>query len=146
MVSYLLWIPAFYRSLEYTVDSHSVKMEKGVFWKKLVTVPYEKITNVDISQGPLQRMFNIGIIHIQTAGAGGAPAAIAEQRFRGVRDLEGLKDTIMERVKMERVKGYTIPRPEEIKKEVADESDSEILKRMLKELVAIREVLEKMQS
>ena len=141
MVPILLWIPAFYRSLEYVVDSDSVKSKKGVFWRERVTVPYPKITNMDVTQGPVQRMFNIGTIYVQTAGAGGAPGAQAELKLLGVRDLEGLKDTIMERVR-----GYTISRPEEVKKEVVEESDSRTLRRMLKELTAIREVLEKKQG
>ncbi|NOX97718.1 MAG: PH domain-containing protein [Nitrospirae bacterium] len=137
----LLWIPAFYKSLEYIIDSDSVKMRQGVFWRKRVTVPYAKITNIDVTQGPVQRMFNIGTIHIQTAGAGGPQGAHAELKLVGVRDLDGLKDAIMERVR-----GYTISRPEETRKEIAEESDSKIFKHILKELTAIREVLEKRQG
>ena len=141
MMPILLWMPAFYRSLEYVIDIDCVRMKKGVFWRKRVTVPYPKITNVDVTQGPVQRMFNIGIIRVQTAGAGGAQGAKAELRLLGVRDLEGLKDSIMGRVR-----GYTLSRSEEVKKEVVDESNSEILRHMLKELTTIREVLEKKQS
>jgi hypothetical protein len=137
----LLWIPAFYKSLEYVIDSDSVKMKKGVFWKKRVTVPFTKITNLDVTQGPVQRVFDIGTIHVQTAGAGGPQGAQAELKLLGVRDLDEVKDTIMERVR-----GYTILRPDEVKEKVVDESDLEIFGRMLKELTAIREVLEKKQS
>lgn len=135
---FLLWIPAFYKSLEYVIDSDSVKMNKGVFWKKRVTVPFTKITNLDVTQGPVQRAFDIGTIHVQTAGAGGPEGARAELKLLGVRDLDEVKDTIMERVR-----GYTILKPDEVKQKVADQSDSEIFARMLKELTAIREVLEK---
>jgi len=138
---FLLWIPAYYRSLEYILESDSIKAKRGVFWRRRVTVPYPKLTNVDVTQGPVQRMFDIGTIHIQTAGAGGAQGGQAELRLVGIRDLEGLKETIMERVRE-----YTISRPEEVKKELRVESDSEILKQMLKELMAIREVLEKRQN
>ena len=135
---FLLWIPAFYKSLEYVIDSDSVKMKKGVFWKKRVTVPFTKITNLDVTQGPVQRAFDIGTIHVQTAGAGGPEGARAELKLLGVRDLDEVKDTIMERVR-----GYTILKPDEVKQKVAEQSDSEIFARMLKELTAIREVLEK---
>ena len=141
MVPILLWIPAFYRSLEYIVDSDAVKMKKGVFWRKRVTVPYSKITNVDVTQGPVQRMLNIGTIHVQTAGAGSTQAAQAELTLLGVMDLDGLKDTIMERVR-----NYTFSGSQEVKKEIVEQSDSQILKHMLKELTAIREALEKRQS
>lgn len=137
----LLWIPAFYKSLEYIIDSDSVKIRQGVFWRKRITVPYTKITNIDVTQGPIQRIFNIGTIHVQTAGAGGAPGAQAEIRLLGIRDTDGLKDTIMEKIR-----GYTISEHEEVKKEVVQESDSEIFRHMLKELTAIHEALEKRQS
>ena len=136
-----LYIRAYYIALEYVIDNDSVKMKKGVFWRKRVTVPYTKITNVDITQGPVQRMFNIGTIQSQTAGAGGPGSGQAELNLVGVRDLEGLKDLIMERVR-----GHTISRPKEEQNEGIDESGSEILRQMLKELTAIREVLEERQS
>ena len=91
-----------------------------------------------MTQGPVQRAFDIGTIHVQTAGAGGPEGARAELKLLGVRDLDQVKDTIMERVR-----GYTILRPDEVKQKVAEQSDSEIFARMLKELTAIREVLEK---
>jgi uncharacterized membrane protein YdbT with pleckstrin-like domain len=133
----LLWIPAFYKSLEYVIDSDSIKMKKGVFWKKNVTVPFTKITNLDVTQGPLQRMFRIGTIHVQTAGAGGPQGTQAELKLLGVRDLNGLKNTIMERLG-----GHVVSRPDEVKEETVEASSSEIFGRMLKELTAIRKVLE----
>jgi uncharacterized protein len=141
MVPILLWIPAFYRSLEYIIDDDAVKMKKGVFWRKRVTVPYPKITNVDVTQGPVQRMFNIGSIHVQTAGAGSAQAAQAELRLMGVMDLDGLKDTIMERVS-----NFTFSGTREIKKEILEQNDSQILRHMLKELTAIRKAMERRRS
>lgn len=134
----IIWIPLFYRSLEYEICSDCVKMRSGVIWKRRVTVPFPKITNVDVTQGPLQRAFNLGTIHIQTAGAGGAQGARAEIVFTGVRDLEGVKEKIMERVK-----GYIGSRPEEGKEKVAEVSDSDVQGRMLEELRAIRSILEK---
>ena len=135
MALWAFWIPTFYQTLEYYIDSEAVKMNRGVFWKRLVTVPYGKITNVDVTQGPLQRMYRIGSIHVQTAGAGGAQGAQAELRLNGVRDLKGLKDIIMEGVR-----GHKSIQPE---KTEDYKNDSEILQSMLEELRAIHEALEK---
>ena len=132
----LIWMPAFYKSLGYAIESDCVRMEKGVFWKKNVTVPFTKITNVDVTQGPLQRVFNIGTIKVQTAGAGGAQGARAELVLIGVRQLEGLKETIMERVR-----GYKPSKTDEVQERVSKENVSEILERILRELTAIRELL-----
>ena len=135
MVLWALWIPAFYKTLEYYIDSEAIKMNRGVFWKRLVTVPYVKITNVDVAQGPLQRMYRIGTIHVQTAGAGGAQGAQAELRLNGVRDLKGLKDIIMEGVR-----GHKSIQPDKTEDYI---NDSEILRSILEELRAIHEALEK---
>jgi membrane protein YdbS with pleckstrin-like domain len=69
-----------------------------VFWQKRVTVPYAKITNIDVTQGPLQRSFDIGTIRVQTAGAGGAQGEQAEMVLWGLRDLEEVQNQIMRRV------------------------------------------------
>jgi len=86
-------------------------------------------------------MFNIGTIRVQTAGASGAQGAHAELKLLGVRDFNGLKDAIMERVI-----AYASLQSKKIKKQIVKESDSEILRRILKELTTIRDVLEKKSS
>ena len=137
MLLILLWIPAFYKSLEYVINSDSVKATAGVFWRKNVTIPYTKVTNLDITQGPLERMFDIGTIHVQTAGAGGQEAAKAELKLVGMRELDGLKDTIMEQIR-----SHTLTSPDKIQEIVSHEEDYQIFERILKELKAIRQVLE----
>ena len=138
MVPFLIWIPAYFRSLEYTIATDIVKGQKGVFWKRFHTVPYHKITNVDITQGPLQRSYNVGTIHCQTAGAGGQQGATAELKMEGAGDLEGLKEAIMERVK-----GTALSRPAEAQRGVGGIEESETLKEILRELIAMRGLLEK---
>lgn len=137
MLLIALWISAFYSSIEYIIDSDSIKGKKGVFWRRRVTVPFTKITNLDITQGPVQRIFDIGTIHVQTAGAGGPQGTQAELKLLGIRDLDEVKDTIMEKVR-----GYAISRVDQLEEKVVQESDSQILERVLKELTAIRKVLE----
>jgi membrane protein YdbS with pleckstrin-like domain len=136
MLPIAIYIPAYYRSLEYIIDTDDIRIISGVFWKKRITIPYPKITNIDITQGPVQRMYNVGIIHIQTAGAGGPQGAQAEMILVGIKDLEGLKSTIMERFR-----SNSGARVEEVKKEVAVENSTDILQQILQELTAIREVL-----
>ena len=99
MLLILMWIPAFYRSLEYSIDTDSVSGKKGVFWRRTVTIPYYKITNIDITQGPVQRWFNIGTIHCQTAGMAGPQGQKAELKLLGIKDLEDVKEMIREKVK-----------------------------------------------
>ncbi|HOI43768.1 MAG TPA: PH domain-containing protein [Elusimicrobiales bacterium] len=131
-----IWIPAFYRSLEYSIDEDAVRCNSGVFWKRRVTVPYSKITNVDIMQGPVQRVYGVGSVHVQTAGAGGAQGGMAELAFLGVRDLEGVREAIMSRMK---AGGGSAPRQAEPGRAPAGDTQEKILA----ELKAIRAALEK---
>ena len=135
MLLYALWIPAFYKTLEYHIDGEAVKASRGVFWKKHTSVPYAKITNIDITEGPLQRMYGIGTVHVQTAGAGGAQGAVAELRLDGVTDYVRLKEIVMAGVLgvSPRVTGDSAPIDE----------DTDISRQMLAELKAIRASLEK---
>ena len=128
------WIPAYHASLKYTIDNDVIRGSRGVFWRRNVSIPYTKITNVDITQGPLQRRFHIGTIHVQTAGFGGAQGAAAELRMPGIRDLTGVQEIIMEKV---RSHGYGTA--------AAGDSPTpvELMTKMAKELKTIRKALVK---
>jgi membrane protein YdbS with pleckstrin-like domain len=136
-----MWIPAFYRSLEYTIGGDSVKAKTGVFWKRHVTIPFSKVTNVDVTQGPLQRRFGLGTIHVQTAGAGGQQGGVAELRIYGVGDVDRIKETILSRVSGHAGRGASrrVGEP-------STRSDSELLGDILSELITIRRRLEGMGS
>ena len=140
MIPIIIWIPIAFRALEYYIDSEGVKMKGGVIWRKYVTVPYSKITNVDVTQGPLQRYCNIGTIHIQTAGAGGQQGAKAELKLNGIRKLEEIRDIIIKNVKSI---SYLYSNNKKPEKEIIADGKSPVLESMLEELKAIRKGLEK---
>ncbi len=138
MLPLVLWLGAYFRSLDYAVAEDVIKGRRGVLFKRSVTMPVHKITNVDITHGPLQRKFGVGYLHCQTAGAGGQQGARAELKMEGIRDLEKVKDAIMERIKESSMVGT-----ETAGLKVAAAGESDALGQMLKELKGIREALEK---
>ena len=103
MIPVGLWLPAYHRSIEYRIDSESVRSRRGVFWRRVTTVPFHKITNIDVTQGPVQRMFGIGTVHVQTAGAGGSQGGQAELLLQGIDDLEGMRNGLLAAASDERV-------------------------------------------
>ena len=105
LIIVLIWVPAAYRALEYYIQQDSVKMKGGVFWRKHVTIPNQKITNIDITQGPFERFLKIGTIHVQTAGAGGQQGQKAELKINGVREMGTIKDTIINNINTGTVTG-----------------------------------------
>lgn len=137
MILVAIWIPAAFKALEYTIDDDGVKMNGGVVWKKYVTVPYSKITNIDITRGPLQRLYNIGTIHVQTAGASGKQGEKAELKLAGIRDLEKVREVIIENIK-----DLNYPGSSRMKKELPSGEDT-VAKDILNELRDIKDILRK---
>ena len=137
MIPIAFWIPAAFKALEYTIDSDGVKMKGGVVWKKHVTVPYSKITNVDITRGPLQRYYNIGTIHIQTAGAGGKQGEKAELKLSGIRELDKVREVIIENMR-----DLNYPAGDRNKSKTETPSGTDIIfKDILSELKGIKDIL-----
>jgi membrane protein YdbS with pleckstrin-like domain len=143
MIPIIIWIPAAFRVLEYYIDDEGVKMKGGVVWKKHVTVPYSKITNVDVTQGPMQRYYDIGTIHIQTAGAGGKQGEKAELKINGIRELEKVRKSIIGRIGDSSYYASGMVKKEKVSIQPEDIS---VFKDMLKELEEIKSLLKKNQG
>lgn len=130
-----LFIPASFRRLEYSLDDDAIRLKKGVFWRRVTTVPYAKITNIDITQGPLERLFHVSKLHIQTAGFSGNQATHAELMMIGICDAEDLKEHIMSKIR-----NKALP-PEAAA--VTVKTDTQLLQAILEELSSIHSVLSK---
>ena len=94
------WINQYCASISYTLTDNEIAVHKGVWWKKKSFVPYNRITNINIEQGPISRHFQLGTVLIQTAGfSGGAGSAggfkPAEAIIFGIKNFEEIKDKVM---------------------------------------------------
>ena len=67
---------------------------RGVWFRTTGIVPYNRITNVDIVQGPLMRLFHISNLKIQTAGSS-SPDGKSEISLVGIEESEPLRALIM---------------------------------------------------
>lgn len=136
------WIPAFYRTTGYRFSADEVEYRRGVFFQQKTTVPYNRITNVGISQGPIERLVNAGAVGIHTAGYGGQVGA--ELTVAGVSDFEDIQEQILERVRERPAKateGAEAVEAVDSRAEQGDESSE-----VLGELRRIRELLEQRQT
>jgi membrane protein YdbS with pleckstrin-like domain len=94
----LIWIPKYYKTVLYRLTENEMVWRRGVWFRKTGIVPYNRITNIDIEQGPVSRKLGIGSLKIQTAGysgAGGGTGHPAEIRIEGVVHFEELREAIM---------------------------------------------------
>jgi membrane protein YdbS with pleckstrin-like domain len=132
------WIPAFYRTAGYRFTDDEVEYRRGVFFQQKTTVPYNRITNVGISQGPIERLVNAGAVGIHTAGYGGQMGA--ELTIGGVSDFEDIQEQILDRVRERPAKATE---GEETVEPIDTRADrDEVSSEMLGELRHIRELLE----
>lgn len=128
------WIPKYYSTITYKLTRDEMTWRRGVWFKNTGIVPYNRITNVDITQGPVSRHFNVASLKIQTAGYSGANQRGSEIRLDGIEDFEGLREFIMNLVRGRApvaVEAYG-------KRAPAEAADSDVLS----ELVKIRKLLE----
>ncbi|QQX82604.1 PH domain-containing protein [Shewanella sp. KX20019] len=58
--------------LGYAACEHEFLMEKGLWWHKRTSLPYSRLQHVSLSQGPLERHFNLFTLKCFSAGSGSA--------------------------------------------------------------------------
>ncbi len=59
-----------YHFYKFELTDSEYKAERGIIWKRYISIPYERIQNVDIYRGVLNRLFGLSDLNIQTAGYG----------------------------------------------------------------------------
>jgi len=71
------WPAVHHRHLLYRVDEAGVRIRSGVFWRKVISIPTSRVQHTDVSQGPLQRHFELATLTVYTAGTEGASISLA---------------------------------------------------------------------
>jgi len=128
VVPVVCWIPKYYSSLVYIFRDEEIECRQGVWFRMLSIVPYNRITNVDVVQGPLSRWLGIATVKVQTAGYSGQVSR-AEAKILGVKNYEEVKEYILSKIRGTPTMAMKV-------------SESPRLEDLLRELVRIREILE----
>lgn len=86
-----------YENYKYELQKEGIYIERGIIWKRYISIPYERVQNVDVIRGPLARMFSLSDLQIQTAGAG---VVIGEGKIPGitVEEANKLREEILSKV------------------------------------------------
>ena len=97
------WYGAEYlRRMSARVTTSAVEIRKGVFFRKEVTIPLNRITDVRLHDGPLMRHYGLRGLRVETAGQSG-PQASSEGDLIGVVDALDMRNAIL--VQRQRVLG-----------------------------------------
>ena len=91
----------------YKVTDRSLRIRAGVWNVHEMTMTFANVQNITISQGPLERLFGISDVKVDTAGGGGSsgPHGKAEglnlhvATFGGVDNPEEIRDLMLQRLR-----------------------------------------------
>ncbi|MCH2143984.1 MAG: PH domain-containing protein [Phycisphaerales bacterium] len=106
----------------YVLTARSLRIRRGLWVIHETTITYANIQNVTVRQGPIERLFGLSNIEVETAGGGGTssdssgPSGDSSHtgRIEGVNDPEALRDRIMSQVRKSRSSGLG-DEPEQIR-------------------------------
>jgi uncharacterized membrane protein YdbT with pleckstrin-like domain len=101
-----------YDTTWYVISDRSMRIRRGIWAIHETTITFENVQNVAVNQGPLQRIFGIADVTVQTAGGGGggqhegASLASAHQgRVEGVSNAAEIRELILGRLTTSRTTG-----------------------------------------
>ena len=83
-----------YMSLRYQIENGELVVTKGIFFRRVRTVPLERIQNIDLVQNLFHRMFKVAEVRVETA-SGTEPEATL--RVLSLSDVERLRTVVFER-------------------------------------------------
>ena len=91
-VIFVFWVRLYYVSMWYEMRDDEMSWKRGVWFRRTGIVPYNRITNLDVIQGPVMRTPGISTLSVQTAGYSGQ--AVPEIRIEGIEHAEDLRELI----------------------------------------------------
>lgn len=94
-----------YDNWKYKFTSTELKTEKGIIWKRYISIPYQRVQNVEIRRGILARIFNFSSLDIHTAGYSGVyrrgfGGTMAEGHIPAVsvEDAEKIRESLIKKI------------------------------------------------
>lgn len=58
--------------LEYRVGAHEIRIDSGFLSRTSRAIPFDRVTDVDLEQGPLHRLFGLARVRLETGASAGA--------------------------------------------------------------------------
>ncbi|MDD1689374.1 MAG: PH domain-containing protein [Methanoregula sp.] len=92
IIVFVVWTRLYYDTMAYELHDDELRWRRGVWFRTTGIVPYNRITNLDLKQGPVMRWLGISTISIQTAGYSGQ--AVPEIRIEAIEQAEELRELL----------------------------------------------------
>ncbi len=85
----------------YKVTDRSLRIREGVWFVREMTMSFANIQNIAVVQGPIQKLFAVSDLMVQSAGGGSGEQgkSLHVGYFRGIARAEEVRDLILERLR-----------------------------------------------
>lgn len=133
VVPALVLLVPYCRTIHYALGERELVVRKGLLTKTEKSVPYDKVTNVELKRGIWDRLLGLGTLQVHTAGY--SQQTSAEASLVGLEDWDGIRRQVMARVHAQRAEGA---RPSPGLEGVAPSEAAPLLQELLAEVRAIR--------
>lgn len=127
----------YFKSMRYVIEKDYVVVSYGVFWKVRRSVPLDKITNIDVRQGPVERLLGFGQVWIFTPSTG---SMMPEEMLLGVVSPHEIKQFIIDACKRDKQNVQDVSRHPSA--QLGDEQTM-LLREILSTLKSIKDALER---
>lgn len=86
-----LYQGAAYRHFGYAMDDFGLYINRGVFWRRKIIVPRNRVQHTDVMQGPIERRYHLAELIVHTAGTRNASV-----KLPGIlhKDAETLRESL----------------------------------------------------
>lgn len=72
-----VWPGVQYQHTGYRLDARGLTIRRGVVWRSVTSVPTSRVQHTDVSQGPVQRAFDLATLVLHTAGTQNASVSLS---------------------------------------------------------------------
>jgi membrane protein YdbS with pleckstrin-like domain len=99
------WATLYWRKYSFEFHDDRVVVTRGVIGKRVTNIPYERIQNVNVWKGILERIYGLSTIMIETAGGtqlqmgNYGSFSFSEGTIQGVKDPQPMVDYLIRRAK-----------------------------------------------
>jgi membrane protein YdbS with pleckstrin-like domain len=85
-----------YKQWRYLINEDKIEFSEGIYYINTVVIPIVRVQHIMVSQGPINKRFNLADIHIYTAGGSHKIPNIEMEKAEEISNF--LKDKIKEKV------------------------------------------------
>lgn len=140
LISWIIYNFLYIRRIFYEIGNDEIIIRRGILQKKVEIVPFLAITNVSIFRDPIDRIFQLGSIRVETAGFSGEKSP--ELKIQGIVNFIVIYNSLM--INLKRIARInTLNQLDKISDQEKNLSIIEIRKTILHEFIEIKELLRK---